>query len=315
MKKKVIISAKIIISLTIIFFIIKNLDVNKFSEVFVQIDPKIIIPATIMLFFNFLFTTFRWQKLLFSQDIITSFAHLAKINLIGYFFNSFLLGTNGGDVVKILYIRKNSSAKKNSAMTTVFLDRLIGFISFLFMATVMCVFGIDHTAKKNLLIFFVVCYFSIFSFFFLFQKQLMKKLLPSFILNKLLKIKGVLNEIYDSVHLFRSRKMDLLIIFSLSVIAQFFLICFLYFIGVSIGIKINFYNYLTFIPIIQTISAIPISLSGFGLMEGSYVYFFNLLGASVEQAFMLSLISRGFTYILGIIGLPLYLFSNIKKNN
>jgi len=312
MKKHLLIFIKIVISATIIILILNKLNFSNFSDAFRQIDIKYILISALMLILNFILITYRWQLLLFSQKINIRFYELSKINLIGYFFNNFLLGTNGGDLVKIYYIAKKEASKKTTAITTVFLDRLTGFASFLFIATIMCTISFDMRFKKNLLLFFGICYIVIFIFFLVFNKQFIKRLLPHFLITKFSKFTHIFIEIYDSIQLFRSKKKDLLIIFIISIAAQFFLICSLFFIGLSIGINVVFYNYLTFIPIIQTIASIPVSLSGLGLMEGSYVYFFKLLGISVEKSFALSLIARGFTYILGFIGLLFYLFSDIK---
>jgi len=307
------ITLKTCISIGIILLLINNIDFSKFTVIFSQIRFKFILIAGLMVFLNFFFINLRWFLLLKSQEVGIGFLELAKINVIGYLFNNFLLGTNGGDYVKIFYIGKKTPAKKTFAITSVFLDRLTGFLSFLVIATVMCIISFEGPLKRNLLIFFGVCYVTVLLFFLFFNKGFMKKIMPAFVFEKFNMIKNIVSEVYDSVHIYRSKKIEFAKIFTVSIIAQFFLICSTYFVGVSLDIDIKFNNYLTFVPIIQTIASVPVSLSGLGLMEGSYVYFFKLLGCSVEKSFALSLVARGFSWLIGIIGIPFYIFAGIKK--
>jgi uncharacterized protein (TIRG00374 family) len=59
--------------------------------------------------------------------------------LVAQFFNSFLLGSSGGDVLKAYYTARETHHKKTEAVVTVFVDRLIGFFSMLLFACLMMI--------------------------------------------------------------------------------------------------------------------------------------------------------------------------------
>ncbi len=79
----------------------------------------------------------RWRMVLRVQGLELSFSRAAEISLVAHFFNSFLLGTAGGDVMKAYYAARETHHKKTEAVVTVFVDRVIGLWTMLLFATVM----------------------------------------------------------------------------------------------------------------------------------------------------------------------------------
>ena len=55
-----------------------------------------------------------------------------ELNMIGQFFSAFLVGTTGGDVVKIFYVARAVPQKKAAVAFTVVVDRVIGMVAMLF---------------------------------------------------------------------------------------------------------------------------------------------------------------------------------------
>jgi uncharacterized membrane protein YbhN (UPF0104 family) len=70
------------------------------------------------------------------------------------------------------------------------------------------------------------------------------------------------------------------------------------------GIDLGFLQLMTVLPIICFIAALPISIGGWGVREGAFVYGLGLLGISMENAFMISiqigLIGMLTTILLGL---------------
>ena len=64
-------------------------------------------------------------------------ARATRISLVAQFFNSFLLGSTGGDFIKAYYAASETHHRKTEAVTTVFVDRLVGLWAMLFFAGVM----------------------------------------------------------------------------------------------------------------------------------------------------------------------------------
>jgi len=73
------------------------------------------------------FGAWRWRMLLRVQGIRLTFGEAWRLTYIGFFFNTFMLGVTGGDVVKAYYAARHTH-RKTEAVTTVFFDRLVGIL-------------------------------------------------------------------------------------------------------------------------------------------------------------------------------------------
>jgi uncharacterized membrane protein YbhN (UPF0104 family) len=72
---------------------------------------------------------FRWQVLLRVQDIHLSFSRVVALSLIGMFYNLFLPGGTGGDIVKTYLLWKETPNNKPGALLAVLFDRMIGLVA------------------------------------------------------------------------------------------------------------------------------------------------------------------------------------------
>jgi hypothetical protein len=76
----------------------------------------------------------RWRRVLRVHGLDLPIGRTAEICLIAHFFNSFLLGSTGGDLFKAYYAARETHHKKTEAVVTVFVDRLIGLLAMLLFA-------------------------------------------------------------------------------------------------------------------------------------------------------------------------------------
>ncbi|MCD6460079.1 flippase-like domain-containing protein [bacterium] len=311
LKKHMGLIGKAAISLAIVVFLLRTVSLDQLAESLKGVYFNIFFLGLITFASAFFLGSLRWRILLKAQkhDEI-SIWRLLRLTLIGLFFNNFLLGTNGGDIIKAVYLAKTSSHKKTSVVTTIFMDRLVGFLSFLTLSTAMVLLNYKNPDLRILLKVMLICYLMIFMFCILFlSKKITKKFLPLALINKWQKASRILRDIYNSIYAYKLRKRFLISAFCVSLCAQLFLVLAIYILGISLEITVaKFADYLTLVPIIQTLSALPISLSGLGLTEGLYVYFFNLVGVVTKSAFALSVLIRICAILWGLLGGAVYLF-------
>jgi hypothetical protein len=83
----------------------------------------------------------RWRMVLRVQGLELSLPRAAEISFVAHFFNSFLLGSAGGDLMKAWYAARETKHKKTEAVVTVFVDRLVGLWAMLLFAVVMMAFN------------------------------------------------------------------------------------------------------------------------------------------------------------------------------
>jgi uncharacterized membrane protein YbhN (UPF0104 family) len=80
---------------------------------------------------------YRWRTVLRVHGLHLSSGRATEISIVAHFFNSFLLGSTGGDLMKAFYAARETHHKKTEAVVTVFVDRLVGLWAMLLFACLM----------------------------------------------------------------------------------------------------------------------------------------------------------------------------------
>ncbi|MBN8246671.1 MAG: flippase-like domain-containing protein [Verrucomicrobia bacterium] len=81
----------------------------------------------------------RWHRVLREQGLLVPWREVFRISLVAQFFNAFLLGTAGGDVVKAWYATRAAPTRRPEAAVSVFVDRVLGTLGLLLAALVMAI--------------------------------------------------------------------------------------------------------------------------------------------------------------------------------
>lgn len=85
----------------------------------------------------------RWRLALQAQGLNVSWKRTTQISFAAHFFNSVLLGSNGGDLMKAWFAAREAQNKKTGAVLTVVVDRLIGLWAMLLFSCAMMLFNRD----------------------------------------------------------------------------------------------------------------------------------------------------------------------------
>lgn len=271
--------------------------------------PAFVIYATVSLI-----SVVRWKYLLIVHGINPPYSRLIKYFFIGLFFNNFMLGLTGGDVVKAYYISRETETKKAEAAITVFIDRLVGMFALITVAVIALLFhlGDPRLGKASNIILIMFAVFSMFGLIFI-NKNLIKKF-PFFdhIYNRL-PFRQMLHRVYHAFYIYRDYKLTLLWTFLFSVVLQVVMIIVTYSIGRAFGVEqVPLYHFFLFVPIISTISALPISVGGLGVGESAYVYFFNLIYKQSAKYLAMALGLRLLTIVWSLVGGVLLLMPQNK---
>ena len=73
-------------------------------------------------------SSYRWSCLLALQQVVISQWDAFRLTMIGVFFNLFGLGGVGGDVFKMYYVRSHAGNRKEEAMLSIVVDRVLGLL-------------------------------------------------------------------------------------------------------------------------------------------------------------------------------------------
>lgn len=212
---------------------------------------------------------FRWWVLLKVQGIYLSFPRLSGLFLIGMFYNQFLPGGTGGDIIKSYFLLKETPDKKAGALLAVVFDRLIGLMALVSITGTLVLLRYSWLAQKpetkqllwillfmlgssilGLLTSFVISGFNLF-------RSLPEKF-PG---------REKLIEIAAAYHLYAHHWRATLVAFGASLVAH--LGTFFTFLCAAYGLRANvaLVDFFAVMPIERTISALPISFAGVGIRE------------------------------------------------
>src|SRR5437879_11398221 len=91
---------------------------------------------------------FRWHVLLKVQNIHLSVPRLTGLFFIGLFYNQFLPGGTGGDIIKSYYLLKETPDKKAGALLAVVFDRFIGLVALVAITATLIGLRYDFLSQK-----------------------------------------------------------------------------------------------------------------------------------------------------------------------
>jgi len=210
----------------------------------------------------------RWQVLLKVQGIRLSLPRLSGLFLIGMFYNQFLPGGTGGDIIKSYLLLKETDRKAGALLAVVF-DRFIGLVALVAITATLVSLRFDllsqtYETRRYLWLLLVLLSTSIASL-------LASFLISGFNLFHLLphKFPGreKLIEIAAAYHLYARHWVATLIAFGASLIAHLAtfatFLCAAYALRADVAVT----NFFAVMPIERTISALPISFAGVGVRE------------------------------------------------
>lgn len=116
------------ISLVVLGWLLHGVDRALLRHALTTIDVRIFVLALALFAPTLLLNARRWQMLVQAPGAPVSYRQAVVLSLIGQFFNMFLIGTTGGDVVRALFAGRGETGMRR-ATTSVVADRAIGMCS------------------------------------------------------------------------------------------------------------------------------------------------------------------------------------------
>src|SRR5881398_2490370 len=254
---------------------------------------------------------FRWHVLLKVQGIHLSFWRLSGLFLIGMFYNQFLPGGTGGDIIKSYYLLKETPDRKAGALLAVVFDRFIGLVALVGVTATLITLRYDFLSQKpetrNLLwlllfllgtsVTFLLATFVISGF----------KLLHS--LPARFPGRDRLIEISAAYHLYAHHWRATLVAFGASVVAHLATFATFLCAAYALGAPVPIVNFFAVMPVERTISALPLSFAGIGLREKVLqIMLSGLCGVPEAKAILIGSLSFLIILVCCLPGALVYLF-------
>ena len=288
---------KLIISILLLYFLFNKYNAETIYRTFIQFEGVWVLTALVLMIVSNIFGTFQWNTILKNLSINLPLRRVFAYYFTGLFFNNFLLSFIGGDIVRVYDIRKTSGSN-SAAISTVLMDRFIGFLTLSTIGVAGIFYLIGRLDSMVVLWVFPVIFFTIlFAVLLLFKKPLAKrfeaigmKIIPE-------RAQEAIREIYNSMNDYGKHPLLLLKIFILALCVQTARVGTHYCLARSIGVSINLAFFFLFVPVITLVIALPLSFGGIGMREWSAAELFKFAGVAGEDAVLF----EGMAYIVAIL--------------
>jgi glycosyltransferase 2 family protein len=256
----------------------------------------------------------RWRKVLSAAGLHLPFMRALEISLVAHFFNSFLLGSTGGDLLKAYYAARETHHQKTEAVVTVFADRLIGLFSMLLFAITL-ILGHLHLvmhhrplAGASLLIaaMLLACggliglaFWGGLSNAWPRARTWLRSLPKGELLDRTLNACRV----FGRNHRVLGSALGLSMLLNVVCVLQFAAL------ARGLGLEVSLWRWFLVVPVVICIAALPITPSGLGLRENLFVVLLAhpLIGVPATAALSLSLLAFAGSLAWSLVGGLVYL--------
>jgi uncharacterized membrane protein YbhN (UPF0104 family) len=276
---------KVLISSVLLYIFLSRVDINAVKEILKETKIPLFIAGFLVYLSTVFVSTKRWSLFLPSG---LKYFKLVSLYFIGAFFNTFLPGLIGGDAVKAFYLYRHIG-KGGLSLAAVFMDRYMGLVAMACIAFISLIVGYPYIKGTGIV--WIILVF------------LGALLLGSLFLWKVKwgKIK-FLSSFYTPLMGYKAEKETIYKGLMLGFAVQCLGITSVYFLSLSIGLKVSIVYFFMFIPIISAASAIPVSIAGLGIREAGYVILFTRVGVTSAAALSLSLLLFTTMVLVNLIG-------------
>ncbi len=292
-KKHLSLALRIVVAVGLLAYLFTKIDIVDLWDKLKHARIGLMVSALALYSVICVLAIMRWNLLLLVHQVRISYRRLTELFFIGLFFNNAMPGLTGGDIIKAYYTAKETQHHKPEAVTTVFIDRIVGVIGLLTLGLIALMFNLQNPEFRNIAIFLFCLFIAMLIFTPVFlSKKIMKKVPFLKHLIEKLPFGDMIKRVYHAFYKYKSHKAAIIYGIILSMMLQGIFIFAISVMGTSIGMDIKLQYYFLFIPIISTIAALPVSVSGLGVNESLYVYCFGLVGATEESSLAIALLGR-----------------------
>ncbi|MBQ5610973.1 MAG: flippase-like domain-containing protein [Fibrobacteraceae bacterium] len=322
MKRCLIFLLKIVVTIALAYIVFRNIantpgfDSNDLEKVLSQIKVWPLFVALLCLLVSNLTGCLQWKTLLKTQGVRLSYFHVLRLYFVGLFFNNFMPGNVGGDVKKVYDIRVQGGVDSVGAgLTATFFDRLFGFFFLTLLALGVGSLFFIHDPEQRA--FIIPSLWVFLGFCVLFAAIFSRRIGES--LAKLLALifpENINTRVLRMLERFRSFRIWNLWgkLFVLSTITQVLRVLVHYFCGIALGLDIAVSWYFFYIPLVALVSALPISIGGFGPRELLAQSLFAKAGVPVLESVIVQLLAYLAGLVISLFGAIFFVLDNGKKN-
>lgn len=259
----------------------------------------------------------RWRMVLKIQKLDLSLMRALNITFVAQFFNSFLLGSTGGDLIKAYYAARETHHKKTEAVVTVFVDRLIGLWTMLLFAGLMILPNWNLMMHDRVLsgaVLMIVGLLGALSIvlYLGFWGGISKRWPKARSYLRKLPMGEMFERSLDSCRQFGQHKLFLLKAVGISLLINVLVVIQYAVLAAGMKLAIPSLSLFLIVPLITCITSIPITVGGLGLRETLFVSMLPTMDAT--SVVSISLLAYAGNVFWSVVGGMVYMGLKNKQN-
>lgn len=288
-------AAKLAVTAGLMAFILSKIDFGAFAAGVRGVDSAWLAAAAGCQLTGHFLNAGRTRFLLGKLGVAIGYGRMLAVNFVGVFFNAFLPGSVGGDVMRFVDLAPLGPSRA-ATLATLLIERFLGLLSLLPVSALALLLTWKTVAFHPLILPSLASGLALFAaVIFLSDKDRAARVggwtAPLGRLFGRLRVAERIGRLYDAVALYKGRPRAISGTLAFSLCSRVVWTLAAYCVGRGVGVGLSWEQYFLIVPLIELIRMIPLTQGGLGLREGAFILYMAPYGVPREEALAVSLLA------------------------
>jgi len=282
---------RIAVSAACIAITIRIIDWGKFREAVARVDRAMLAWLVPLLAVHVFVLAWRWWTLLRANGFELPYRRVFLLTYVGAFFNQFLPGAIGGDVARMVLTARDEE-RKAAVAGTVLLDRVVGLAAMIVVATAAVIPLAGHVSLRVPVAIVLGLFLAMSAGYFVYFSRTLRDSAPGRWLKaripfarQVREVDGVLKSVRGAPRLVGTTMLQ-------SAAAQLSIVLVAIGFSRALGWTVDVLTFLLSEVLIFILTAVPLSMGGWGVQELAYAQLFRMVGVDASEAVALSILLK-----------------------
>ena len=273
---------KLFVSVSIIAYLLSTVDFNLVLERLKTADMFLVFLSVCLLFVLVFPQALRWKIIIDASEAKLKLSYAVGTTMVGWFFNQVLPSSVGGDAFRVWYAYRFGVRLRTATQSVIF-DRISALMAVVLILLISSpwlnlVFSSDQPVFTVLLFAFALLLGCI---ILLVADRFIPSFTPAAVKGQVVEFSGAARKVFLGGTGIRVIAISCAIHFSVALAV--------WLLALSMQIQLNIIHIFLLMPVILFVTAIPVSIAGWGIRESSMVVVLGMVGVPAESAISLSL--------------------------
>ena len=285
---------RLVVSVGLVVWVCRRIDTAAFARQFAAQSPAWLVAAALATGVQIVIAALRWRQVLLGLGVTASSGVVLSVTYIASFFNSWLLGTMGGDIARAI-IAPSGEHGRAAIVHSVVLDRIMTFAGLGLVIAPLAIVGTGPLARSlPLLVSLVIAFVPL---------GLIPAIEPvaKLIGGRRIPFAGLALGLAESWARFRRAHGHFAAALAVAVIGALALSLTAWCLSRAQHLDVSFVDFLMLMPPVVLLSGLPISVGGWGVRENAMIAALATVGVGASAATVLSV---QFGLLVAVLSLP-----------